>query len=321
MTVHVGAQAPHPNLFQGIWHLADPKITLASVASMVLATGLAAHDGELAWGWLAVTVLGIFAFEAAKNASGEIVDWNSGTDRALQPAERTPFSGGKRVIVDGLLTPRQTAFVAAAFYALGILAGLAIVIWREPAALWFGLAGTALAFFYHAPPLKLSYRGWGEAAVALAYGPLIACGTYLVQRHTLTPALVLATVPLGLAVMAFLWINEFPDARADAQAGKRTLVVRLGLPAAARAYALLVAVTYGWLLLLPLAGLPPTIWLGLAGLPHAVAAARRLLRHAQTPAELVPAQTWTLLAFLLLAVGSAAGMLLARALGMLWLGA
>ena len=317
MTTQIGAQAPRAKLLGGIWHLADPKITLASVASMLLATGMAAHDGPIAWGWLAVTVLGIFAFEAAKNASGEIVDWNSGTDRALHPTERTPFSGGKRVIVDGLLTPRQTALTAVAFYTLGILAGLAIVLWREPAVLWFGLAGAALAFFYHAPPLKLSYRGWGEAAVALAYGPVIACGTYLVQRHTVTLHVVQAAVPLGLAVMAFLWINEFPDARADAQSGKRTLVVRLGLPAAARAYALLVAVTYGWLLLLPLAGLPFTIWLGAAGLPFAVAAARRLRRHAQTPAELVPAQAWTLLAFLLLAVGSAAGLLLPRVLGMI----
>jgi len=51
--------------------------------------------------------------------------------------------------------------------------------------LWLGLAGVALAFFYHAPPLKLSYRGLGEAEVALCYGPLIASGTFLVQRGSI----------------------------------------------------------------------------------------------------------------------------------------
>lgn len=314
--VHPGT-APHERherrgkLGQGIWRVADPKITLASVASMILGAAVAASEGRLAWGWLALTVLGVFFFEAAKNASGEIFDWDSGADPGLAEQERTPFSGGKRVIVDGLMTRRQTAWMAAAFYALGIAAGIAIVLGREPRVLWLGVLGAGLAFFYHAPPLKLSYRGLGEAAVALAYGPVIACGTYLVQRHGISLEVLLASLPLGIAIMAFLWINEFPDARADALAGKRTLVVRLGRPKAARVFALVIALTYVGLELLPMAGLPLGIWGGFIGLPFAVLAARRLMRFPESPAEIVPAQGWTLLSFVLLAVGAAAG---------LWLG-
>ena len=55
---------------RGIWRIADPTITLASAAAMLLGTLWSAADGPLAWGWLALTVLGIFAIEAAKNASG-----------------------------------------------------------------------------------------------------------------------------------------------------------------------------------------------------------------------------------------------------------
>lgn len=309
--VHPGA-APHDrqrrgDIALGIWRVADPKITLASVASMILGAALAAWQGPLSWGWLALTVLGIFFFEAAKNASGEIFDWDSGADRELADSERTPFSGGKRVIVDGLMTRRQTAWMAAAFYALGIAAGLAIVIAREPRVLWIGVLGAGLAFFYHAPPLELSYRGLGEAAVALAYGPVIACGTYLVQRHAVSLEALLASLPLGVAIMAFLWINEFPDARADALAGKRTLVVRLGRPRASRTFSWLVAATYVGLLLLPLAGLPLGIWGGFIGLPLAARAARRLMLFPETASGIVPAQTWTLLSFVLLAVGAAVG--------------
>ncbi len=310
--VHPGT-APHDrerhgNIAQGIWRVADPKITLASVASMILGAAIAAWQGPIAWGWLALTVLGVFFFEAAKNASGEIFDWDSGTDQALAENERTPFSGGKRVIVDGLMTRRQAAWMAAVFYALGIAAGLAIVALREPRVLWLGMLGAGLAFFYHAPPFKLSYRGLGETAVALAYGPVIACGTYLVQRHGVSLEVLVASLPLGVAIMAFLWINEFPDARADELAGKRTLVVRLGRPRAARAFSLLVAVTYAGLLALPLVGLPLGIWGGFIGLPFAARAARRLMRFPETPAELVPAQGLTLLSFVLLAVGAALGM-------------
>ena len=85
-----------------------------------------------------------------------------------------------------------------------------------------------MAYQYHAPPLKLSYRGFGELAVALCYGPLIALGTYLVQVREVSPGLTLAALPLGLLIAGFLWVNEFPDYAADKSAGKKTLVVRLG---------------------------------------------------------------------------------------------
>lgn len=293
--------------WQGVWRVADPKITLASVASMVLGAGVAAHDGPIAWGWLGMTVLGIFCFEAAKNASGEVVDWDSGTDRAITDRERTPFSGGKRVLVDGLLTRGQTMFVAGVFYALGVAAGFVIVLEREPSVLWLGMLGVGLAFFYHAPPFKLAYRGFGELAVAIAYGPVIACGTYLVQRHDVSLGVLLSSIPLGIAIMAFLWINEIPDRRADASAGKRNLVVRLGLIRATQMFPVVVVAAYASLLLLPIARIPLTVWLGLIGLPHGIAAIRRLRKSWSTPAEMVPGQAWTLLSFVLMSVGMAAG--------------
>ena len=56
--------------WQGFWRLADPKISLASFAGILLGACMAAADHGLAWGWLALTVLGVFCVEVAKNASG-----------------------------------------------------------------------------------------------------------------------------------------------------------------------------------------------------------------------------------------------------------
>lgn len=301
------------DFWRGVWRVSDPKITLASVAAMLLGAAMAAWAGPIHWGWLALTVAGIFCVEAAKNASGEIFDWDSGADQAVADEDRSPFSGGKRILVDRLMTRGQAAGVAAAFYALGGAAGLAIALAREPAVLWLGLLGASLAFFYHAPPFKLSYRGLGELAVAITYGPLITCGTYLVQQHRVDPAVVLLSLPLGILIGGFLWVNEFPDRRADAAAGKRTLVVRLGARRAARGFALLVASAYLVLALLPLAGLPVWVLGGMLGLPHGIAAARRLARDHDTTVQIIPAQAWTLLSFLLLAAGAAGGLLLAAA--------
>ncbi|MCA9618293.1 MAG: prenyltransferase [Myxococcales bacterium] len=300
---------------EGVFRIADPKITLASVASMVVGAAFAAAAGPIAWGWLALTVLGVFFVEAAKNASGELFDWDSGTDQAVAPHERTPFSGGKRVIVDGLLTRSETALVAAVFYLLATVVGLWIVVAREPMVLGLALVGVALAYFYHAPPLALAYRGLGELAVAVSYGPLIASGTYLVQRGAVDGPVLAASIPLGLAIMAFLWINELPDSRADALAGKRTLVVRLGPKLAAEAFFSLWVAAAAVIAVLPAFGLPATLWLGLVGLPLGLRAASRFratANHTDPKAmqDIIPAQAWTLIAFLLMAVGLSLGALI-----------
>jgi 1,4-dihydroxy-2-naphthoate polyprenyltransferase len=295
----------------GIWRVADPKISLASAAAMFLGASAAGRDGPIEWSWLALTVAGILFLEAAKNASGEIFDWDSGTDQAVAEEDRSPFSGGKRVLVDRLMTRSQTVVMAAIFYALGVAAGLAIVAFREPSVLWLGLGGVFLAYFYHAPPFQLSYRGFGELAVAFAYGPLITCGTYLVQRRAISPEVALLSLPLGLLIAAFLWINEFPDCKADAAAGKRTVVVRLGRKRASRGFVLLVSLAYAILAVLPIVGVPLLAWLGFVGIPHGVGAGWRLLRHREITRDIVPAQAWTLLSFVLMALGAGVGLLLA----------
>jgi 1,4-dihydroxy-2-naphthoate octaprenyltransferase len=293
----------------GIWRLADPKITLASAASILLGTTAAARDGPLALGFVLATVTGIFFIEVAKNASGELVDFDSGTDLAVAPGDRSPFSGGKRVLVDALLTRGQTAAVAVVAYAVAATLGIGIALVREPQVLWFGIVGMALAFFYHAPPLKLSYRGGGELAVAIAYGPLIAEGSYLVQRGAVSPSLLWLSSALGLLIAAFLWINEFPDCVADAASGKKTLVVRLGRRRAGQAYGALLGAAYLLLMTAPLRGLPRTVWLGFLGLPFGLAAWGRILREPEVTARVVPAQAWTLLGFLLFAAGVSVGLL------------
>ena len=135
------------NFGAGLWRLADPKVSLASFASLFLGLTAAAAQTPIAWGWLVLTVAGIFAVEVAKNASGEVFDFDSGVDQAISNENRSPFSGGKRVLVDALLTRRQTWGIALAGYALATGAGLSICALREPRVLMIGAAGMFLAFF------------------------------------------------------------------------------------------------------------------------------------------------------------------------------
>jgi 1,4-dihydroxy-2-naphthoate octaprenyltransferase len=302
--------ARYPRFLTGLWHLADPKISLASMASIFLGTCLAAAVGPIHYGWLAVTVLGIFAIEVAKNASGEIFDFDSGTDLAVSEENRTPFSGGKRVLVDGLLTRKQTALIAGCGYILGIAAGAAIIALREPGILWIGIVGVLCAYFYHAPPFKLSYRGLGELAVAVCYGPLICIGTYLVQRGEISLPSILLSLPLGLLIANFLWINEFPDMEADAKANKRTLVVRFGRQRASRVFALIIIIVFVSVMILPAFKLGWGILFGMIAAAPAAIAATKLCRNFTETGKIIEAQQLTLVTFLLYALGAGLGMIL-----------
>lgn len=295
----------------GLWHLADPKISITSAAAMLVGVAVSVHDGFFAPGWLLVTALALFCMEVAKNAWGEVFDFDSGTDLAVANEDRTDFSGGKRVLVDGLLTRGQTWSIALVFGGVGVALGAWIVFGREPAVFWLGIVGLVLGWSYHGAPLRLVYRGLGELDVVLCYGPLIVLSTYWIQAGPGRTEVLWVAVPLGLLIAAFLWVNEFPDHRADAGAGKRNLIVQLGPLRASRvlpwihgsAYAVLIAVPF-------VTGLPRTVWFGLLALPFSVYACHHTWREPSDFYRRHPVQPASLFAFCVYALGTALGILL-----------
>jgi 1,4-dihydroxy-2-naphthoate octaprenyltransferase len=299
---------PDGNFLAGFWRLADPKITLASMASIFLGACLVAAHGEIHAGWLGVTVLGFFAVEVAKNASGDIYDYE--TDMAVAREDRTDFSGGKRVLVDGLLSRSQTWAIAIVFYVLGIGTGIVIVVFREPLAIWPGVIGLILAWSYNGPPGKFAYRGVGELDVAICYGPLICISTYLIQLGEVTRNVVLVSIPLGILIAAFLWINEFPDFEADRKAQKRNLIVRLGRHRASRALPFIQGSAFLIVALLPLAGLPYSIWLGGLAMIPAAWVAIRLWQDPEQCYRHTPVSAGALVTFLSLALGMGVGVII-----------
>ena len=100
----------------------------------------------------------------------------------------------------------------------------------------FGLVGIALATLYSLPKVELAARGIGEASVAIAFGVLPVSGAAWLQSGIIDPASILISIPVSIWVAAILLINEVPDLAADAAAGKRTLVVRLGVNGTRRLY-------------------------------------------------------------------------------------
>ncbi|MGI9296162.1 MAG: prenyltransferase, partial [Pseudomonadales bacterium] len=295
------------NFFAGLWRLSDPKITLASMAAIFLGACVAAAHGEIHVGWLAMTIVGFFAIEVAKNASGDIYDYE--TDKAVAAEDRTDFSGGKRVLVDGLLSRSQTWAIAIVFYVLGVGIGIAIVVFREPLAIWPGVIGLLLAWSYNGPPGRFAYRGLGELDVAICYGPLICISVYLIQLGQVSSDVVLVSIPLGILIATFLWINEFPDYEADRKVQKRNLIVRVGRFRASRLLPLIQGVAFLFVTLLPFMGLPRGVWLGGVALIPASWVAVQAWRDPEQCYRHVPVSGGALVTFLMLSLGMGLGVL------------
>ncbi len=299
-----------PEVREGIWRLADPKISITSAAALLVGVAPAIRIDQVSWAWLAVTALALFCMEVAKNAWGDVIDFESGADLAVRPEDRTAFSGGKRVIVDGLLNKEQTWLVAAIFGGAGLILGSMIVFIREPLALAIGVIGALLGWSYHGPPLKLAYRGLGELDVVLCYGPLIVLSTYLIQTHELSWAVFWLSLPLGIFIAAFLWVSEFPDYEADVSAGKKNLVARLGRHSASRALPWIYGLGFVLILASPwLAGVPRASWLGFLALPFAAFACWHTWKQPEDFYRSRPVQPAALFAFNAYAVGVAAGVI------------
>lgn len=236
----------HANkLWQGFWQVADPKIWIASLVPMAVGAALAyGMTGHFSWYWFLVSTLGVFCIEIGKNAANDLVDYRTGVDLMVAPDKRTPFSGGKRAIVDGNLTLKQAAVIAIATLAAGSAVGVYIALLREPMIIWIGVSGLFFAAAYSLPPFKLAYRGLGEFVVGITFGPLIVSGAFVVQTNFLSLEVFLASLPIGLLITNVLFINQYPDYEADTMGHKRNWVVRLGKTRGLAVYKALFAGAY-----------------------------------------------------------------------------
>jgi 1,4-dihydroxy-2-naphthoate octaprenyltransferase len=132
----------------------------------------------------------------------------------------------------------------------------------------------------------------------------------LIQLGEVTRDVVLVSIPLGILIAAFLWINEFPDFEADRKAQKRNLIVRLGRHRASRALPFIQGSAFLIVALLPLAGLPYSIWLGGLAMIPAAWVAIRLWQDPEQCYRHAPVSAGALVTFLSLALGMGVGVII-----------
>ncbi len=306
-------QAPHfPNRVAMYFAATRPAFLSVTLAGALIGLGTAHADGIAIDVFKAVlTVLFALVAHAGANVVNDYYDALSGTD-AHNTERLFPFTGGSRFIQNSILTVQQTRAFGFALLAIVIPAGLWLSVHSAPGLVVIGAPGLLIAWAYSAPPLQLMARGMGELGIVGGW-LMVVMGTDFVQRGAFSASPLILGMPFALLVAAILYINQFPDRVADAAAGKRTVVVRLGARRARWSYCVLVGCAYAWLAgAVAWGAAPPWTALGLLPAVLSAVAAKGLLQNADKPVQLAPAIQATI------AAANLQGLLVSAALA--WMG-
>ncbi|WP_276259236.1 prenyltransferase [Haloglomus litoreum] len=161
--------------------------------------------------------------------------------------DRTPFSGGsgglhaarlpRRLARDATLATAALAVLATAWLWLaGPLPTVAVAVLAVSAVLGWG---------YSLPPLALAWNGLGELDNAVLGGLLLPHYGAAALAGTFDLAVCLAVLPFTALVFVNLLATQWPDRRADAAVGKRTLPTRWSPGCLRAAYLAGVVVAFG----------------------------------------------------------------------------
>jgi 1,4-dihydroxy-2-naphthoate octaprenyltransferase len=256
----------------------------ATIIPVLLGILIAASHGSFDLVAVLLTVIGACFVQLGLNVANDVFDTVQGADDAnVTP---TQFSGGSRVIQYGLVSLRQMATLATVFYlAAGAIGLVLLATHGSTALLVIGIVGFIVSLGYTAPPLKFVYRGLGELAVAIGFGPLMLLGAYVVQTGgALSWEPFVASIPVALLVALILYVNEIPDRRGDARAGKRTLPVRFAPATVVLGYRAAVIAAYVVLVAgVALGILPVPALLMLLTIPLAIQVSRGLTPNYDNP--------------------------------------
>jgi 1,4-dihydroxy-2-naphthoate octaprenyltransferase len=217
-----------------------------TIGAILLGSFFAYHEtGSINILYFVLALLGSCFFHIATNVANDYFDFKSGNDMA-NISGTSPFSGGSRMVVDGLVKPGQAFVVSLIFAVLGSAIGLYLnSVTEGNVVLVIGILGLIFVYGYNGLPLQLVNKGLGEIAIFLAWGPFMVLGAFYVQAQAfpnIWPFIV--AIPSGIMTTLVLLINEFADKEADASVGRKTWVILFGEYTALRFYLVLAVLCY-----------------------------------------------------------------------------
>ena len=256
---------------------ARPPTLLASIAPVLVGSGLAIGQGVFRWDAFVVTLITAVLLNIAVNFANDASDAARGADTEYR-------IGPPRVVASGLLTARQVWTGTAVVLALACGGGVYLTVISGSLILWIGGAAIVALLTYTGGPWPYGYKGLGEVAVFVFFGPAAVVGSRYVHDGTVPGEAWLLAIPVGFLVTAILVANNVRDLETDRDTGKRTLAVILGQPGTRILYAALVSGAFVAIGVFAGVGLVSRrALIAFAAVPLAIRPLRRVLRDTEGP--------------------------------------
>jgi 1,4-dihydroxy-2-naphthoate octaprenyltransferase len=263
-----------------------------SLVPVIIGTCLAFTAGYFSLYNFILALLGVASLHLTANLLNDYYDARGSDPINIRV---TPYSGGSRVIQDGDLRATTVLGMSILFLVLALVSAVCLIRAGRFLVIPLGILGIFAGWSYSAPPLQLMSRGWGEAVIFFAFGPLITMGAYYVNTGLMSLESFAIGFPQGFLITGVIWINQFPDYQADREAGKKNLVVRLGPAISRYMYCLILILSFVSVILLTgLFKVHYLIMLAFISFPLALHAIRIVWREYLSRDNLIPAQALTI---------------------------
>jgi 1,4-dihydroxy-2-naphthoate octaprenyltransferase len=204
--------------------LTRAEVFSMTITSALVGTLIALSDGKYNITDTFVVVIALCLAHASNNLINDYFDFKQGLD--TPDYERTQYA--PHPLASKIISEKKLLAVFVMFSTIEL--GAAVYLFTKTGwpVMAFAAAGFLISVFYVAPPVKLKYRGLGEFAIFLIWGPLITVGTYYVIAGAMPLRAWLLSIPYGLVVMNVVLGKHLDKYAKDKEKGVKTLPVVLG---------------------------------------------------------------------------------------------
>lgn len=205
-----------------------------ALSNTIISSCLAAADDRFRWSVFGLAALTTVLLQIMSNMANDYGDFVNGKDT-------TERIGPKRMVQSGEITPKTMLRGIIIIGILCAVSGVSLVLIGTAGMdifnlLIFGLLGIAAiaaAIKYTVGKNPYGYRGLGDLFVFVFFGLVGVIGTYFLHTQSFHWDLLLPASAIGFLSTGVLNMNNMRDYEADKNAGKKTIVVAMGIKKAA----------------------------------------------------------------------------------------